>query len=308
MILKLKGQIDETCNASLIAASVDLINILEASKGNFDEMIACFCNVLEIVKGFKESIEFQKKQSARGRDQITEMMFDRAELLYRNIRELAKFSEIQEDGKIVQLFKIDWNKRDVEEAKYELQSFVNTILESLVNMKNEGATADSMDNFFEDKVDMVNILNCYADIHKCHIKALKPRNEKLADNKEYFRWDEVAGWSGGEKHAIRMAMFITLNTHVRKKRFSRENSWKFLVADNPFGEASADHVVKPMITLAKATNTQLFCLTGINDMRIQMEFDSVISNQYVKQRGSLVMHSESIEKDSVELEALFYAK
>ncbi|XIH24865.1 hypothetical protein C1N73_26385 (plasmid) [Priestia aryabhattai] len=307
-IEKLREDIEKTGNTYLIGMSHNFANVLESSRGNYDEMIKNFYSVLEATDAFKESIEFQRSQSEEGRNELIEMMYDRAELLYKNICELKKYSEIEEKGEVVPLFTIRWEKNDVLDAKNRLREYVDQLLEELVELQNSGETKDNLERRFEEKVNIISILNCYAEIDRCILKALKPRNEQIAENKEYFLWDEVSGWSNGEKHASRMAMFITINSLVRKKRFSQENSWKFLIADNPFGEASADHVVKPMITLAKKSNTQLFCLTGIEDKKIQMEFDTVISNKYIGQRGILVLHSESRTKDSLDLETFYYSK
>ncbi|MCD8502856.1 MAG: radical SAM protein [Bacillaceae bacterium] len=221
---------------------------------------------------------------------------------------LPLVKRIKEKGLNISLFTIRWPKHDILDCKHKLRMFVDEVLSELTEYQEKGASQEVLDQLFQEKVNDINILNCYADIDRCVLKALKPRNAQLAEMKEYFLWDEVSGWSNGEKHASRMAMFITLNTFIRKKRFSRGETWKFLIADNPFGEASADHVVKPMVVLARKTNTQLFCLTGIEDKRIQMEFDTVISNQYVEQRGRLFLHSETETKEQLELDSLFYSQ
>jgi hypothetical protein len=301
-------EIEQTGNPHLLAMSRDFTNVLESSKGNYEVMIENFYSVLKAMDKFKESLEFQRAQSEEGRNELIEMMFERGELLYKNTCELPKYSHIEEQGLNISLFTIRWPKYDVLDCKHKLRMFVDEVLTELTERQEKGDSQELLDQLFQDKVNEINILNCYADIDRCVLKALKPRNAQLAEMKEYFTWDEVAGWSNGEKHASRMAMFITLNTFIRKKRFSQENSWKFLIADNPFGEASADHVVKPMVILARKTNTQLFCLTGIEDKRIQMEFDTVISNQYVEQRGRLFLHSETETKESLEMESLFYSK
>lgn len=307
-IQKMHQEIVETGNMNLLSMSRDFTNVLESSKGDYDSMIVNFHSVLEAIEKFKESLELQRKQSEEGRNEIIEMMYDRAELLYKNMLELPRYSRIEEKDTSVPLFTIHWPKHDRLESQHKLRLFVDEVLDDLVVQQENGVSHEKLDHLFEEKVTDVSILNCYAELDHCVLKALKPRNVQLSDRKEYFRWDEISQWSNGEKHASRMAMFITLNTFIRKKRFAQENSWKFLIADNPFGEASADHVVKPMIELAKKTNTQLFCLTGIEDKRIQMEFDTVISNRYIEQRGKLFLHSESETKDRGEMESLFYSK
>lgn len=301
-------EIEQTGNSHLLVMSRDFTNVLEASKGNYQAMIDNFYSVLQAVDQFKESLEFQRAQSEEGRNELIEMMYERGELLYKTTCELPKYSYIEEKGLNIALFTIRWPKYDVLDCKHKLRLFVDEVLSELTDRQEKGDSQERLDQLFQHKVNEINILNCYADIDRCLLKALKPRNAQLGERQDYFTWDEVSGWSNGEKHATRMAMFITLNTFIRKKRFSQENSWKFLIADNPFGEASADHVVKPMVILARKTNTQLFCLTGIEDKRIQMEFDTVISNRYVEQRGRLFLHSDHETKDSLEMESLFYSK
>lgn len=301
-------EIEQTGNPHLLGMSRDFTNVLESSKGNYEVMIGNFYSVLKAMDKFKESLELQRAQSEEGRDELIEMMFERGELLYKNTCELPKYSQIEEKGLNISLFTIRWPKHDILDCKHKLRMFVDEVLTELTEYQEKGASQEVLDQLFQEKVNDINILNCYADIDRCVLKALKPRNAQLAEMKEYFLWDEVSGWSNGEKHASRMAMFITLNTFIRKKRFSQGETWKFLIADNPFGEASADHVVKPMVVLARKTNTQLFCLTGIEDKRIQMEFDTVISNQYVEQRGRLFLHSETETKEQLEMDSLFYSQ
>lgn len=49
-----------------------------------------------------------------------------------------------------------------------------------------------------------------------------------------------------------------------------------------------------MVELARVTDTQLFCLTAINDRKITKEFDTVVSNQYIPQRGALLLDRNRI--------------
>src|SRR5699024_3078801 len=163
---------------------------------------------------------------------------------------------------------------------------------------------------FDKLASLYNIVNCYADVTKCNIRVLKPRNELLAMNKEYANWDSIeADWSGGERQIARISMFISFLNHLRKARFAKEMSWKFLIFDNPFDKMQSEHVVRPMVELAKRTKTQLLCFTGVNDNVIQKEFDTIISNEYIQQHGKLLLSSETEhKKDQLGLNVLSYAK
>lgn len=195
-------------------------------------------------------------------------------------------------------------------GEHQLRTFVNGVLSELTELKKSGVTEEEIDSRFESIASLYNIVNCYAEVAKCNIRVLKPRNELLVQNKEYANWDTIEkNWSGGERQIARISMFISFLNHLRKARFAKEMSWKFLVFDNPFDKMQSEHVVRPMAELAKKTNTQLLCFTGVNDNVIQQEFDTIISNEYVYQHGSLILSSETEhKKDQIGLNVLSYAK
>ncbi|WP_144462435.1 hypothetical protein [Siminovitchia fortis] len=307
-IWNLKDDAQKTENAHLIHSLKQFIKIFEGS--NYDETINNFYKMLEGIDGYRKSLESRKKHSEHSRNELIEQMYQRSEVIHKNVVDIAKSSQIEEDGKIVNLIKINWPKNEYNHAMHQFRLFVDGVLEELVKLKNSGSTEKEIEKKFDSLASLFNIVNCYAEVTKCNIKVLKPKTELLSANKEYVTWDKIdSEWSGGEKQTARISMFISFLNHLRKTRFAKEVSWKVLVFDNPFDKMQSDHVVRPMIELAKKTNTQLFCFTGINDKSIQQEFDTVISNQYVVQHGSLLLESEvKHKKTEPSLETLFYAR
>jgi hypothetical protein len=162
-----------------------------------------------------------------------------------------------------------------------------------------------MDKYLNRELKMENILNNYAKISRCNLRVLKSRNKLLSSHKDYILWDEAASWSGGEKHTFQITMFIAFNTLLRKKKMARDNVSKFLILDNPFGKASSEHIVSPMVEIAKKTNTQLFCLTDIRNSNILQSFETVISNKYILQLGVMMMNSE-VEHKGTKIDSLIY--
>ena len=57
--------------------------------------------------------------------------------------------------------------------------------------------------------------------------------------------------------------------------FSDWNEGKVLVMDNPFAQTNASHLLKPLMDVAKKTNTQLVCLTGLGGESIYNRFDNI---------------------------------
>ncbi|MBU8878189.1 hypothetical protein BGM26_04170 [Bacillus sp. FJAT-29790] len=309
----LMEEVEKTNNHTIVSMTRDLTRVLESTKDDYEKIISTFVLLLDEIKHFEETIEISKKQTETGRDLLIDLMYERAELLHRNILEIQKSTQVESGGEVLTYFRFNWPKKEDEDIKRQLRDFVDGILMHLTSLQVQGVSNDEMDKEFEKRADMINILNCYADISRCKIETLKPRNELLAAKKEWELWDRTKSWSNGELHATRMSMFIGFNSHLRKKRYSRENAWKFLLVDNPFGEASSDHVVKPMIDLANKSHTQLFCFTGIKDKSIQEEFETVIHNKYILQRDILFLDSKTEYKkeedqEAALLEVVFYAK
>jgi hypothetical protein len=57
--------------------------------------------------------------------------------------------------------------------------------------------------------------------------------------------------------------------------FNRREEGKVLIMDNPFAQTSSAHLLKPLIDIAKKSNTQLICLTGLGGDSIYNRFDNI---------------------------------
>jgi hypothetical protein len=142
----------------------------------------------------------------------------------------------------------------------------------LKGMKKERATQDQLSHYIHIEFETNKLLQLIAPIENCKIDVFKPRKQSLIEQKiEYISWDKAASWSDGEKYAAYMTMFMVLITHMRKRILAKDQSWKVIIADNPFGRASSDHVMEPIIKLANEAKIQLFFLTAIRDEGIRKQ-------------------------------------
>ena len=57
--------------------------------------------------------------------------------------------------------------------------------------------------------------------------------------------------------------------------FADRNEGKVLIMDNPFAQTNASHLLIPLMDMAKKTNTQLICLTGLGGDSIYNRFDNI---------------------------------
>ncbi|WP_186304285.1 hypothetical protein, partial [Staphylococcus epidermidis] len=82
----------------------------------------------------------RKKHSEHSRNELIEQMYQRSEVIHKNVVDIAKSSQIEEDGKIVNLIKINWPKNEYNHAMHQFRLFVDGVLEELVKLKNSGST------------------------------------------------------------------------------------------------------------------------------------------------------------------------
>lgn len=60
-----------------------------------------------------------------------------------------------------------------------------------------------------------------------------------------------------------------------KDIFTRKEEGKVLIMDNPFAQTNAAHLLKPLMDIAKKSNTQLVCLTGLGGDSIYSRFENI---------------------------------
>lgn len=100
-------------------------------------------------------------------------------------------------------------------------------------------------------------------------RAIKVRCRKATSGNTFserpYPWEESNKWSGGETWSKNMALFLgCLNylsekrCHVRKAKYNT----RVVVADNPFGKASSDHVLSPVFFIAEQLGFQIIALTA----------------------------------------------
>lgn len=80
-----------------------------------------------------------------------------------------------------------------------------------------------------------------------------------------FSWEESNKWSGGEMWSKNMALFLGCLNYLSEKRCHLRRAkynTRVVIADNPFGKASSDHVLSPVFFIAKQLGFQILALTA----------------------------------------------
>lgn len=102
---------------------------------------------------------------------------------------------------------------------------------------------------------------------------------KVEEQREYpITWAEVAKNSGGEGFLSAFIILTSLLYYMRRDEsdiFADRNEGKVLLMDNPFAQTNAAHLLKPLMDMARKTNTQLICLSGLGGESIYNRFDNI---------------------------------
>lgn len=102
---------------------------------------------------------------------------------------------------------------------------------------------------------------------------------KIEEEREYpITWAEVSKNSGGEGFLSAFVILSSLLNYMRRDDtdiFNDKDSGKVLIMDNPFAQTNASHLLKPLMDIAKKSNTQLICLSGLGGESIYNRFDNI---------------------------------
>lgn len=100
-------------------------------------------------------------------------------------------------------------------------------------------------------------------------QAIKVRCRKATSGNTFserpFSWEESNKWFGGEMWSKNMALFLGCLNYLSEKRCHLRRAkynTRVVIADNPFGKASSDHVLSPVFFIAKQLGFQILALTA----------------------------------------------
>lgn len=113
-------------------------------------------------------------------------------------------------------------------------------------------------------------LMVYKMTEKNEFKYAKPRDEY------YTTWEainkgegDLPEGSGGQTLSVN-TFVIMMIMNFKKKNIGNENPWTVLILDNPFGKASARHVLDPIFEIANKLNFQLICFAAPEIIKVEI--------------------------------------
>ncbi len=220
-----------------------------------------------------EKLEVDISLVEKEKSRIVELLEDYVREVHLNLGRIDHNSTIAIRERPVKMLKIGLPEWEENENLYQirLQDMIDEITQKglLLFDRNENAQ-----EYFGTQITTRNLYDTVVGIGNVQIRLYK-----IEAQREYpITWAEVARNSGGEGFLSAFVILSSLLYYMRKDDtdiFADRNEGKVLVMDNPFAQTNASHLLKPLMDVAKKTNTQLVCLTGLGGDSIYSRFDNI---------------------------------
>ena len=214
-------------------------------------------------------ISLVEKEKAK----IVELAGDYLKEVHDNLNKIDRNSTIAVRERPVKMLKIELPDWTESESLYELrlQDYMDDITAKGIALLEENK---NVQEYLGAKITTKGLYDAVVGIGNVQIRLYK-----IEEQREYpITWADVAKNSGGEGFLSAFVILSALLYYMRKDEsdlFADRNEGKVLLMDNPFAQTNASHLLKPLMDMAKKTNTQLICLSGLGGESIYNRFDNI---------------------------------
>ena len=164
----------------------------------------------------------------------------------------------------------DWLENE-ELYNLRMRDFIDQLTERGVEQYKNNENASE---YFGTQLNTKTLYDTVVGLNNIQIKLYK-----IEEQREYpITWSEVSRNSGGEGFLSTFVILSSLLHYIRKDDtdiFAERNESKVMIMDNPFGLTYSEHLLKPLMEVAKKNNTQMICLSGLGGDSIYGRFDNI---------------------------------
>jgi hypothetical protein len=220
-----------------------------------------------------EKLEVDIAIVEKEQQKVTEMLLDYISEVHKNLARIDRNSTITIRGRSIKMLKIKLPEWEEQESSYQirLQDFIEELTMRGLQRLNQNENIEEM---IGAHVTTKNLYDTIVGIGNVGIKLYK-----IEAQREYpISWAEVAKNSGGEGFLSAFVVLSSLLSYMRREDtdlFYEKEEGKVLVMDNPFAQTNANHLLKPLMDIARKNNTQLICLSGLGGESIYNRFDNI---------------------------------
>lgn len=228
---------------------------------------------LQSYESLMEKLEVDISLVEKEKEKLAELMEDYVREVHRNLDRIDANSTITIRERPVKMLKIILPSWEDNESLYRLhlRDFLDEVTKKGLQILERN---ENVQEYFGTRLTTRNLYDTVIGIGNVQIRLYK-----IEEQREYpITWAEVARNSGGEGFLSAFVILSSLLHYMRRDEtdiFADRNEGKVLLMDNPFAQTNASHLLKPLMDMAKKTNTQLICLTGLGGESIYNRFDNI---------------------------------
>ena len=201
------------------------------------------------------------------------MIFQYVKEVHENLGKIDRNSTITVRGRSIKMLKIklpDWEE-NTNQFKLKLKDFMEALTNRGLEKLNQN---ENIEELVANQITTKNLYHEIVGIGNIGIKLYK-----IEEEREYqITWAQVSKNSGGEGFLSAFVILSSLLSYMRRDDtdiFVDREEGKVLIMDNPFAQTNASHLLKPLMDIAKKSNTQLICLSGLGGESIYNRFDNI---------------------------------
>lgn len=228
---------------------------------------------LQSYRSLMEKLEVDISMVEKEKSKIVELLEEYLLQVHRNLGNIDQNSTITIRERPVKMLKIQLPSWEENEGMYHvrLEDFMDQLTRKGIAIFEQNENAQE---YFGTQMTTRNLYDTVVGIGNVQIRLYK-----IEEQREYpITWAEVARNSGGEGFLSAFVVLSSLLYFMRRDDsdiFADRNEGKVLLMDNPFAQTNAAHLLKPLMDMAKKTNTQLICFTGLGGESIYSRFDNI---------------------------------
>lgn len=261
---------DEFNHESLFKEPIHTLKNLTSNPVEFKNHLNLVVNSYEmLIEKLMTDIEFIQKEEGKLLESLLEYVKD----VHVNIEKIDDNSSITIGSKRLKMLNI--SVADWEENKELYAVRIKDYVEQVRNQSIETLEKnEDIEDIISNRINIFKLYDEIVGIGTVGIKLYKVEEDK----QRQITWNEVSKNSGGEGFLSAFVILSSLLSYMRKDEselFSNRESGKVLLMDNPFAQTSSAHLLKPLMDIAKKSNTQLICLTGLGGDSIYNRFDNI---------------------------------
>ena len=238
-----------------------------------EQVLRQLSTTLQSYESLMEKLEVDISLVEKEKEKIVELLEDYVKEVHQNMDRIDANSTIPIRERPVKMLKIQLPQWEENENLYRLrlQDMIDEVTKKGLQILAQNENAQE---YFGTQLTTRNLYDAVIGIGNVQIRLYK-----IEAQREYpITWTDVAKNSGGEGFLSAFVILSSLLYYMRKDEtdiFADRNEGKVLLMDNPFAQTNAVHLLKPLMEVAKKTNTQLICLTGLGGESIYSRFDNI---------------------------------